>query len=409
VSPLTQTRRAAALLLLTAALAGCGRHLFPSYPSNYREFAYVTDGKANAVTVLDLVYLRRDRDLNVGINPTGITANPARNELYVANSGSDSVSVIDAVSNTVAATIGVHHTPYIVAVARDGHRAFVPNAGSNNVSVLDLDHRRQIATVATGEGPGDASVSPDNRTLVVSNRTAGSVSIYSIGAAGQPPLTFRSTFNGCPGATAIAILPDSTKAFIACSGGHQVMAVWLAADASSYRGKQDPTLQHDQLLCLLDVGKSPVSLALEPSGNEVFAINFDSDSISEISTWTNEVLMTYVVGSRPSRGVISADESLAAPGTLWISTFGADSVAGYSIDDSRVEISVHAGARPDALAFTADQHALLVADAGSSDVAVIRTQKTGTPELATMLPVGAQPNDIAIKAYHLKRNGEATP
>lgn len=409
--PHPSLRRASIALLLTAAafsLTACRRNRFPAYPSNYREFAYITDGQANAVTILDLVYLRKDRSLNVGRNPTGIAASPTRNEVYAVNTGSDSVSVIDAASNAVAATIPVHRTPYFIAVAPDGKRAYVPNSGSNNISVLDLEQRREIATVAGGEGPGVARVSPDNRSLVVSNRVAGSVSVYDIGADGKPPLSFRSTFSGCPGATDIAILPDSSKAFIACSGGHQVMALWLANAPDSYRGKQDPTLQHDQLLALLDVGKTPVQLAMEPSGNDIFTMNFDSDSVSDISTWTNEVAGTYVVGPKPVRGIVSSDASLAAPGTLWISTFGTDSVAGYAIEDNRVEMSVRTGTKPDAIAFSADQHAMLVVGTGSADVAVVRTQKTVTPDLVTMLPAGAQPNDIAIKAFHVKRDGTAT-
>ena len=208
--------------------------------------------------------------------------------------------------------------------------AYVPNSGSNTVSVIDLDARRQIGVAATGEGPGVARVAPDNRTLVVSNQHAGSVSVYSINETGAP-LTLRDAFAGCAGATDIAILPDSSKAFVACSGGRQVMVIWLGAAPDSWRGKQDATLQHDQMLTMLDVGKTPTHIALKPDGNEVFTTNFDSDSISEISTWTNEVLGTYVIGSKPSRGIISRDDS-----TLCVTNFGADSVSLYSIDDGRM-------------------------------------------------------------------------
>jgi YVTN family beta-propeller protein len=307
------------------------------------------------------------------------------------------VSVIDATKNSVVATIGVHQRPYFIAVAPDGRRAYVPNSGSNTVSVLDLDARRQIAAAATGEGPGVARVSPDNRTLVVTNRQAGSVSVYSINEPPRAPLTLRSAFPGCPGATDVVILPDSSKAFVACSGGHQVMAIWLAAAPNSWRGKQDASLQHDQFLALLDVGKTPTHLALKPDGGEVFSTNFDSDSISEISTWTNEVLGTYVIGSKPSRAIISQDDS-----TLWATNFGADSASLYSIDDGRMEAGIRTGSRPDALAFSADEHLLLVADAGSSDLAVIRTQSKNGPSLVTMLPTGSQPNDLVVKAFHTR-------
>jgi YVTN family beta-propeller protein len=378
-------------------LSGCQRDRFPNYPANYHEFAYVTAGADGTVSVLDLVYLRQDRLLQVGKQPTGLGVNPVRNEVYVVNTGSASVSVINTETNTVAATIRVHRAPFFIAVSPDGKRAYVPNSGANTVSVLDLDARREIAAPATGEGPGVARVSPDGRTLVVSNRVAGSVSIYSIGTAGAPPLQFRSTFSGCAGATDVGILPDSTKAFVACSGGHQVMAIWLAAAPDSWRGKQDGSLQHDQMLSLLDVGKTPTHIAVKPDGGEVFSTNFDSDSISEIDAWNVQVIGTYVVGARPSRAAISKDDS-----SLWVTDFGADSVTMYSIDDGRTEASVRTGSRPDALAFSADEHVLLTTDAGSADVSVIRTQSRNGPALVTLLPAGRQPNDIAVKAFKVK-------
>lgn len=394
-SPKPRGLRASCILLAPLLLlAGCRSYGFPQYPANYREFAYVSDGAANTVTVLDLVYLRQDHVLQVGRNPTGLAVNPKKDEVYVVNSGSDSVSVIDTTTNSVVATIGVHHRPYFIAVSPDGRRAYVPNSASNTVSVLDLDRRREIAAAATGEGPGIARVSPDNRTLVVTNAHAGSVSIYSISDSDTHPLTFRDSFSGCAGATDAAILPDSTKVFVACSGSHQVMVVWLAVTPDSWRGRQDASLQHDQLLTFLDVGNTPTHLAMEPSGDEIFSTNFGSDSISEISTWTNVVLGTYIIGAKPVRAIISDDDS-----TLWATNFGADSASMYSIDDGRMEAGVRTGSRPDALAFSADEHLLLVADSGSADLAVIRTQSPSGPSLLTLLPAGNKPNDLVTKAF----------
>jgi YVTN family beta-propeller protein len=270
--------------------------------------------------------------------------------------------------------------------------------------VLDLDRRREIGLVATGEGPGMAKVSPDNRTLVVSNRIAGSLSVYTITDSREHPLEFREAFSGCAGATDVAVVANSSselssgaKAFVTCSAAHQVMVVWLAASPDSWRGKQDASLQHDQMLCLLDVGNTPTHLAVKPDGGEVFTTNFGSDSISEISTWTNEVLGTYPIGSKPASAIISEDNS-----SLWVTNFGADSAAMYSIDDSRVEASVHTGVHPDTVAFSADEHLMLVADAGSADVAVIRMQDKDGPTLFTMLPSGGHANDIVVKSFHAK-------
>jgi YVTN family beta-propeller protein len=391
--------------LLPLTLSGCHRNRFPNYPANYREFAYVSNGAPGTVTVLDLVYLRQDRVLQVGRQPSGLAVNPVRNEVYAVNSGSDTVSVIDTTDNAVAATIGVHRGPFFMDISPDGKRGYVPNSGSNSVSVLDLDKRREIAVAAAGEGPGVARVSPDNRTLVVSNRIAGSVTIYSISDSPTRPLQFRATFSGCVGATDIAILPDSSKAFIACSGGHQIMDLWLASAPSSWNARQDATLQHDHLLCFLDVGKTPTHLALKSDGGEIFSTNFDSDTISEIDTWNNTVLGTDAIGNRPSRAITSGwskQSVIPDDNDLWVSNFGAESSSLYAIDDGRVVTAVRTGSRPDALAFSADEHLLLIANYGSADISVIRMISKDGPSLVTLLPAGMQPNDIVVKAFRAK-------
>ncbi|MDE3104520.1 MAG: beta-propeller fold lactonase family protein [Acidobacteriota bacterium] len=382
----------AALLALTA---GCHRNRFPDVPAGYREFAYVTNGTSNTVSVLDLVYLRADRTLAVGNSPTGIAANPVRDEVYAVNTGSGTVSVIDTDRNQVVATIPVHRQPYFIAVEPTGHRAYVANSGSNNVSVLDLDKRREIAVAGTGEQPGLAVLAPDMRSLVVTNRGSGSVSIFAVAApdAPGPVLALRSVYSGCPGATHAVILKDSSKAFVACSGGHQVMAISLAAAPGSWALRQDATQANDHLLALLDVGQTPIHLALKPDSGEIFVSNFGSDSVSELSTWTNEVSSTYTIASKPVQGIVAEDNS-----SLYLSNFGADTLGLWSIDDGRLVASLHTGSAPDALAFSADQHLLLVADAHSGDVSVIRTQGNPGPALFTLLPAGGSPNAIAVKA-----------
>ena len=392
----------AAVCAALLGISGCRRSSFPDVPAGYREFAYISNGSSNTVTVLDLVYLRQDRTLQVGANPTNLAVNPVRNEIYVVNTQSGTISVIDAENNRIVATIPVHRLPSFISVDPTGHRAYVANSGSNTFSILDLDRRRQIAVAGTGEQPDVDRISPDGRSLVVTNRGSDSVSVFDVPPynpeAPEPPPHLRAAFSGCPGASDAVILPDSSKAFIACSAGHQVMAISLAAAPGSWAAKQNPALMTDHMLTLLDVGKTPVHLAMKPDGGEIFVSNFGSDSISEISTPTNEVGGTYAIGNRPVRGIVSRDNS-----TLWVANFGADSIALYSIDDGRVEpVGIHTGSAPDALAFSDDEHLLLAADAHSGDVAVIRTAGTALPTLFTMLPAGNSPNAIAVKAIRKK-------
>jgi YVTN family beta-propeller protein len=148
----------------------------------------------------------------------------------------------------------------------------------------------------------------------------------------------------------------------------------------------------DQLLAILDVGKTPVRLILKPDGGEIFAVNFDGASLSEIDTSTNEVGGAYMVGSHPVAGIATADNS-----ALYVSDFDADLLGVFSIDDGELlPVQPRTGDGPDAMAFSNAGHLLLVVDARSGDVAVIRT---ATNSLLTMFPVGAKPNDIAVKAF----------
>ena len=377
--------RLAVFSLFALVLTGCRPHDFPQYPPNYREYAYVTNGGSGTVTVIDVVNVRVDRELPVGLNPVAVAASPARNEIYVVNSGAEgaqgSISVIDAESNFVAATIPVHRQPVSIDLDPTGERAYVANSGSNTISVLDLKARREVAVIGAGEVPVAARISPDGKTLVVANRGGNSVSLIDPAAK-----SLRAAFPGCPGASDAVILPDSSKAFAACAAGHQIMAIALAGS------KLNPG-QPDRLEALLDVGRAPVHLALKPDGGEIFVSNSLSDSVSEVLTTTDEVSSAYLMGDDPIYGLVTVDNS-----TLYVADFNSQYVTPYAIDDGKRLGSIHVGDGPSALAFSSAGHLLFVVDARSGDVAVVRT---ASRSLFTVLPTGRAPNAIAVKAFKL--------
>ena len=320
------------IAVLIPILGGLGWWYFreqalPDYGPAYREYAYVTNGKSNTVSVIDLRTFALAKTIPVGSEPTGIAANSKKNEIYVANPGSNNISVINAETNTVVATIGVHGRPYFIDVAEDGKRAYVANSGSSNVSVIDLERRTVLANVRVGASPGLARVSPDGSTVVVSNRGDNTVSIID-----AKTLRVRATLPVCQQPEEIAILPDSSKAFVTCSGSSQVASIALKNDAPNGDKKED------RVMALLDVGKTPVSLALKPDGGELIVCNFDSDSISIVETGNDEVSSSPDIGQRPSRGLVTLDNS-----RLYVTNFGSNSVTVYDIDIGRRIVTPHRG------------------------------------------------------------------
>jgi len=375
-------------LFVLLAFTACRKQDFPQYPTNYREYAYVTNGESGTVTVLDVVNVRLDREVPVGKNPVAVAASPTRNEVYVVNSGAEggpgSISVINAETNMIAATIALHRKPVSIDLDSRGTLAYVANSESNSISVVDLKARREIAQIGAGEEPVAARITPDGKTLVVANRRGNSVSVIDTAAR-----SVRSVFDGCAGAADVAILHDSSKAFVACSGGHQVMAIALA-NAKASLG--EPRI--DRLESLLDVGRAPVQLALKPDGGELFVSNSQSNSISEIVTSTDDVGGAYLIGDDPVRGLVSSDNAL-----LYVANFRSQFLNIYSIDDGKrlpLALAPHVGDGAVALAFSNMGHLIFVVDNRSADVAVVRTL---TRKLFTILPTGRGPNAIAVKAF----------
>ena len=332
----------ASLLALTA----CRGNGFPDYPEGYREFAYVANLAGNSVSVLDLVYLRPDHTLGVGNSPVALAVNPHKNEVYALNAqpaeSAGSLSIIDTTNNSVAATLPLHRNPTALSIDPTGRFAFVANTGAGTVSTIDLDSRRIVASVPAGDRPTSAFIAPDGRTLVVTRPASAAVALYTVSTTGQ--LSPRATFANCPGASSPVILPDSSKAFIGLlrqPPGPRPLARRGPRYASAAR--QDASLLTDHLLTLLDVGDHPIHLALKPDGGEIFVSNSVSDTISEISTQSNEVGSTFGIGNHPSHAVVSADNS-----ALWVADSGADTLSLYSIDDGKLVSSLHAGSSPNA-------------------------------------------------------------
>jgi DNA-binding beta-propeller fold protein YncE len=134
--------------------------------------------------------------------------------------------------------------------------------------------------------------------------------------------------------------------------------------------------------------------------------NWGGGSVSEIITGSNEVNNSFLIGEQPVRGLVSRDNSI-----LFVSNFGSDSVAIYSIDNGRRLGVTGVGSHPEAMAFSPNQLLLLVVNAISNDLAVVAlTDRKGRPwpdtpqggawyPLETMVPLGGAPRAIVVKAF----------
>ncbi len=342
--------------------------------------AYVTTADGN-VTVVDLVKLKAVARITVGPGLSGMREHPTRPEVYGVSSAGGYVWIIDPRANystgQVAARIAVGPLPYALDFSPDGNRLYTTASGNNTLVAIDVRSRAVVGRAATGLGPVLAHATPDGKTVLVVNRRDGSLGIHdamtlalraSVAVVGQPE--------------DVAVLPDSSMAFVLSRSERRISVVDL------HRGA---------LVTHLELAGTPTDMLLKPDGGELYVISPESHGLQAINTETHEVGDYMVLGSAPTRGVLSADASL-----LYVSDTAAGRVTPVEIFNRRIVrdpgkgFPVPAGDAPGALRFDPEENLLLVVSAGSGDLAVIRVR---TNFLVTMIPVGNQPQELAVKLY----------
>ena len=190
----------------------------------------------------------------------GRTAGPVT--VYVANAADDTVTPILAASNTAGRPIRVAPAPVQIAISTDGQTAYVVGVGT---------------------------LLPD---------AAGPVTLTAIGTATNRPgrivtVCVPDKLNAAIGFTldTIAITPDGGTVYVSCPGTGQVVPVRAGADTASAPIRVS----------------SPGALAVAAGGRTVYVANFDSDTITPISTATGEPGHPITVGPSPQDMAVTPD------------------------------------------------------------------------------------------------------
>jgi DNA-binding beta-propeller fold protein YncE len=155
-------------------------------------------------------------------------------------------------------------------------------------------------------------------------------------------------------------------------------------------------LHKGQLLTNLELAGMPSQMILKPDGGELYVLSPESHGLQAINTWTHEVGDYVVLGSAPTRGVLLADS-----GVLYVSDAASGSVTPVDISFRRVNRPIPAGQNPGALRFDPGDTArlLLVVSQASGDLSIIRISSDRASGLLTMIPVGDQPRELAVKLF----------
>jgi YVTN family beta-propeller protein len=374
------------LLLLMLLLAGLWareallEHHFQWLKPGKHMMAYVGNTGDGTVSAIDLARLGTVATVDVGPSPSGLRAHPTRSEIWGV-SGGGYAWVLDETTNQVAARIPVGAAPFAVDFSADGRFAYVAASGANTVTMIECASRRVVARARTGTKPWVARVAANGKWVLVTNRDDATVSLLD--AASLETIAVIPT---AAHPEQIAILPDSSKAFISTGEAGQLSVVRLpnAGDA-----KRQATTAG--LVTNIDLGGTPGELLLKPDGGELYVPSPDAHGLMIVNTATNEVGDYMLLGLEPDAGVLTADAQL-----LYVSDSGGGRVTPIQIQTRQAGRSLRAGEGAGAARFSPGEEMLVVVNQRSNDVSILRTR---TGSLITLIPVGRAPRDLAIREF----------
>lgn len=129
---------------------------------------FISDGRANAITVFDLATLKTTGTIAVGTGPDAILYDPASRRVMTFNGKSRDVTIVDATREKVVATVPAGGRPEYAQLGADGQVWF--NAEDIN-ELVDLDPKSATLvrrlSLAPCEGPSGLGVDAQNRLYAV--------------------------------------------------------------------------------------------------------------------------------------------------------------------------------------------------------------------------------------------------
>jgi YVTN family beta-propeller protein len=217
-----------------------------------RKLGFITNGRADTITVVDLDTLRTVETMKAGgPDPDGIMYAPQLKRLYVSNGHDQSVSAIDPATRKVVATMPVGGKPESLAADSDG-RVFVNVEDKGEIVVMDGKSNKVLAhwSIAPCEEPSGLAIDTkserlftvcaNNRMMVIDARSGRQVAQLPIGghpdAAGfDPVLKTAFSSNGADGTLTVVHEDDADHYTVLQNVPTEVGAKSMVLDGDAHR------------------------------------------------------------------------------------------------------------------------------------------------------------------------------
>jgi YVTN family beta-propeller protein len=365
------TRRA--LLVGTAALAGCARRKNRGFPG----YAFVANAGARTVAAVDLSAFVLAKQIGMDSAPGAVLSNPQRPGLYVLMPEIGAVCEIDAAKLAVVRKTRLGNPAVAMRLAADGKSLWVLQARA--LVRLEGSRLRPAQTIKlpgvagdfdlTSDGRGVVSFAAERRLALV--RLATGTVEHVIDAGCEPSLV---RFQG------------DGKQVLAGSRADRSLAIFDAASGRT-------TVR-------LPLPVEPVNCCFNSDGGQMFVTGPGMDGVVIVYPYQTEVGETILAGRTPDGMAVSG-----TPQYLFVANPESGSVTVLDIETRKLVGAMAVGQEPRHILITPDDRYALVLNWRSGNMAVIRIaafterrHRTDPAPLFTIVPVGAQPVSAAVVA-----------
>jgi YVTN family beta-propeller protein len=128
--------------------------------------AFVTAENAGTLSVIDVKshsVTATKRLPGSDAKPVGIALAPGSDQAYVANGRANNVVLVELASLRIVAEIPVGKRVWGIGITPDGRKVYAANSLSNDVSVIDTASNRVVSTIPAGNGPWGVAVLRESR------------------------------------------------------------------------------------------------------------------------------------------------------------------------------------------------------------------------------------------------------
>jgi DNA-binding beta-propeller fold protein YncE len=298
--------------------------------------AYVFDMNTQKITAIDPIMGHKQSDITLDCIPSAMTLNPENTLLFVPCLSTNELVVIDTRSNLVKTRVPVGQKPDSVLYLENRKSVVVSNRYSPFLSIVNAEELLTAEKVMLSDNGGTmasggamATVPGDPNHLVVAD--AFEAQVYWVNLTTR---TVEKKLKAIDGISAIKVTLDA----------HAQPEIWVASRTESKVAMLN--LTSDEPVVTLDVGKKPVSLALD---QEYLFVLSAGDSQLDVIHW-------------PTRKLLEP-------------------------------IALMADSFPSSLALVPAEHKAYIAMAGSTEMAIV---DLASKQLENTLPVSFRANMIAM-------------